>query len=203
MFFIQNYFFYETRCKEKCCTSSQWNELKSIFPSAKRNHTQRPWKDCSGQDFSLWNEAFHMHIRLVLVCEKTFHIGIRPDFIAQLGLALFWQSKVHKFLSGSFHKMLDIMMKCLLLTITYQWPLKLCIRHRSTYTMWKSKNDKTVFLLMAKVLGETYFLSWVYILWSQVYVLKLLAQLIYISAYPSVTLYYTVEPRYKEVGCIM
>ena len=36
-------------------------------------------------------------------------------------------------------------------------------RHKSTHTMWKSKNNKTVFLLMAKVWWGTYFLGWVYI----------------------------------------
>ena len=40
--FMINDTFYETRCKE--------NDQNNIFLSAKRNHTQKLWKEYSGQD---------------------------------------------------------------------------------------------------------------------------------------------------------
>ena len=58
----------------------------SQVQNKQKNHTHRSWKGCSGQDSCSMNEAFHMHIRLILVYEKAFHKWIRPDFIKQLGL---------------------------------------------------------------------------------------------------------------------
>ena len=67
------------------------------------------------------NEALHMHIRLMLVYGKAFHIGIRPDFIVQLGLwiSIILTIQSAQFLSGSFHKMIDVTMKCCILPMNY------------------------------------------------------------------------------------
>ena len=119
----------------------------------------------------IMNEAFHVYIRLTLIFEKTFYKGTRPDLLAQLGLwiGIFWTIQSAIFVSGYFHKMPDIMMKCRLFTImittqTFCKGVEPCER---------AKMIKQYFCLCKKTWG-TFFICWVYTLSSQVYANALL-----------------------------
>ena len=84
----------------------------------------------------------------------------------------------------------NLFIKCLIWWNVGYWQLPLCVRYKSTHTMWKSKNDKTVLLLLAKVLGGNYFLGWVYIHFDHRYMQKKMYTCTSLSSENCVTSYW-------------